>query len=171
MKNITILAGALALIVTSCGDTQTEKSAAPPESMVKKEAEAVNADVPKKEVSVTIKANDQMKFDLTEIKVPVNSKVTLTLVNEGKLPREAMGHNFVLLKKGTDVADFAMRAIEAGIAKEHIPTGNETIAYTKVTGGGESVTITFDAPAIGSYDFICSFPGHWGMMKGKLVVG
>ena len=171
MKKLTLIVGVLALVVTSCGDTQKEKPATAPESMVKKEAEAAKPDVPAEEVTVTIKANDQMKYDLTEIKVPVNSKVTLTLVNEGKMPKEAMGHNFVLLKKGTDVADFAMRAIEAGIAKEHIPSGTETIAYTKLTSGGESVTITFDAPAKGSYDFICSFPGHWGMMKGKLVVG
>jgi azurin len=37
-------------------------------------------------------------------------------------------------------------------------------------GGGETTTIAFTAPAAGTYDYICSFPGHYGMMKGKLIV-
>lgn len=128
------------------------------------------AATPKQDVAITLKANDQMKYDLSEIRVPANSAVTLTLVNEGVMPKEAMGHNFVLLAQGTDVADYGLRAIEAGIASDHIPSGSETIANTKLIGGGESVTITFDAPTSGTYDFICSFPGHYGLMKGKFIV-
>ncbi|MEM6771051.1 MAG: plastocyanin/azurin family copper-binding protein, partial [Bacteroidota bacterium] len=26
------------------------------------------------------------------------------------------------------------------------------------------------APAAGEYDFICTFPGHYGVMKGKFIV-
>jgi len=170
MKKVSLMLGAIAMMAIACGEKKADTQSAPPASMVK-EAEASKESATKEQVAVTIKSNDQMKYDLSEIKVPANSSVTLTLVNEGKMQKEAMGHNFVLLKQGTDVADFAMRAISAGIEKDHIPAGNETIAHTGLTGGGESVTITFDAPAIGSYDFICSFPGHWGIMKGKLVVG
>lgn len=156
-------------MLVSCADSNNSPTEATPKEPLAAETATV-ASAPKEEVAVTLKANDQMKFDLSEIKVPSNSQVTLTLVNEGVLPKEAMGHNFVLLDKGTDVADYGMRAIQAGIAKEHVPSGNETVAYTKLIGGGESVTITFDAPAIGVYDFICSFPGHYGMMQGKFIV-
>ena len=54
----------------------------------------------------------------------------------------------------------------------HYPytNSNAIIAYTDLIGGGESSTITFDAPDKGIYDFICSFPGHWSIMKGKLIV-
>ena len=37
-------------------------------------------------------------------------------------------------------------------------------------GGGQTTSITFTAPAAGTYDFICSFPGHSGLMKGKFIV-
>ena len=40
----------------------------------------------------------------------------------------------------------------------------------KLIGGGEETTVTFDAPAKGTYDFICSFPGHYALMKGKFIV-
>ena len=44
------------------------------------------------------------------------------------------------------------------------------IAHTDMVGGGESSTITFTAPAAGEYPYICSFPGHFGLMTGKLIV-
>ena len=53
---------------------------------------------------------------------------------------------------------------------EYIADGDDAIAYTKLIGGGESDTIIFDAPLKGSYTYICSFPGHYGVMKGVLVV-
>ena len=55
--------------------------------------------------------------------------------------------------------------------KEYIPDGgNQVIVHTKLIGGGESDTITFDAPEKGTYEFICSFPGHYMSMKGKLII-
>ncbi len=169
MKKTLIVLGLVSVVAVSCSDQGNQQTAEAPVTTT--EAQPAQPAEPKEEVTVVIKANDQMKFDLSEIRVPANSAVTLTLVNEGELPKAAMGHNFVLLAKGTDVADYALRAIQAGIAKEHIPSGTETIAYTKLLGGGESETITFDAPPAGEYDFICSFPGHYGMMKGKFIVG
>ncbi|MGD1893724.1 MAG: plastocyanin/azurin family copper-binding protein [Cyclobacteriaceae bacterium] len=44
------------------------------------------------------------------------------------------------------------------------------IVHTKFIGGGESDTITFEAPSPGTYDYICSFPGHYALMQGKLIV-
>jgi len=42
--------------------------------------------------------------------------------------------------------------------------------YTRMLGGGESDTITFDAPEPGTYIFICSFPGHYQLMMGEFIV-
>ena len=44
------------------------------------------------------------------------------------------------------------------------------IAYTKLIGGGESVTISFQAPSQGIYNFICTFPAHYQLMRGQLIV-
>ena len=122
-----------------------------------------------KEIEIVLSSNDNMLFDKQIIYVSSRQKITLTLNHNGKLDKKIMGHNFVLLKAGVDVVDFATRALEAR-DNEYIPEGDEIIAYTKLIGGGESDTITFDAPTKGSYNYICSFPGHYGIMKGILVV-
>jgi azurin len=110
-----------------------------------------------------------MKFDKDEIRVKAGSTVELTLNHIGSLPIEAMGHNFVLLGNGVDMAAFASKAVKAK-ENDYIPEGFEIIAHTKMIGGGESTKITFEAPAAGTYDFICSFPGHYAMMRGKFIV-
>jgi azurin len=88
----------------------------------------------------------------------------------GQLPVEAMGHNFVLLKQGTDLASFATKAVEYP-DNGYIPEGTDkVIAQTEMIGGGEVTSVTFEAPAAGTYDFICSFPGHYIQMQGKFIV-
>ena len=46
---------------------------------------------------------------------------------------------------------------------------SDVIAHTKLLGPGESDEITFKVPDAGVYDFICTFPGHFGTMRGKIV--
>lgn len=122
-------------------------------------------------VEVSISGNDAMQFDLKEIKVKAGQTVKLTLVHSGKLPKEAMGHNFVLLQKGTDMAAFAMASMGAADAGYVAASeASKVIAHTNVIGGGESTTIEFPAPAAGTYDFLCSFPGHYAVMQGKFIV-
>lgn len=119
---------------------------------------------------ITIESNDQMKYNVSQIKVKAGQSVTLTLKHVGKMPIQAMGHNLVILQKGTDVPTFVRLASNAK-ASGYVPTGSKSvIAATKLVGGGQSTTITFTAPAKGTYDFICTFPGHFSMMKGKLIV-
>lgn len=120
-------------------------------------------------VEIVIEGSDQMRFDLSEITVKEGETIVLTLKHVGKLPKAAMGHNWVLLAEGTDVKEFATQAIRARDT-EYIPESDQIIAYTALIGGGEVTTIEFTAPAAGEYDFICSFPGHYALMKGKLIV-
>lgn len=120
-------------------------------------------------VEIVIEGNDQMKFNLSEIKVNAGDTVVLTLKHVGKLPKAAMGHNWVLLTKGTEVGTFAGKAMRAR-ETDYIPEGDEIIVHTALIGGGEETTVEFVVPAKGEYDFICSFPGHFSLMKGKFIV-
>ena len=122
-----------------------------------------------KEIKIILNSDDLMRFDKNMLLVQSGQKITLTLNHTGKMDKLIMGHNFVLLKKDVDVMAFAEKAVLAK-NNEYIPEGDEIIVYTKLLGGGESDTITFDAPEKGYYTFLCTFPGHWGLMKGKLVV-
>ena len=49
----------------------------------------------KADQTVTISGNDMMKFDLATFEVKAGSKVKITLKHTGKIPKIAMGHNFV----------------------------------------------------------------------------
>ena len=120
---------------------------------------------------LSISGDDAMKFNKSELKVKAGQTVKLTLTHSGTLPKNAMGHNFVLLAQGVDVNEFGTSAMGA-VETEYIPAGSEDkiIANTKLIGGGESVTIEFEAPAAGTYDFMCTFPGHFALMKGKFIV-
>lgn len=121
-------------------------------------------------VEITITGDDQMKFNMAEMKVKAGQTVRLTLKHSGKMDKNVMGHNWVLLTNGANVAEFGALA-SAAKATDFIPEGSDkVIAHTKLLGGGESDTIEFVAPAAGTYDFICSFPGHYALMKGKFIV-
>lgn len=117
---------------------------------------------------IRLQGTDQMRYSATRLEAPAG-KVTIELKNVGLLPKEAMGHNLVILKPGTDVMAFAMKAIAAK-ATEYVPAGAaEVLAHSKLLGPGESATVEVELAA-GTYPFVCTFPGHVGLMNGQLVV-
>ena len=122
---------------------------------------------------VTITGNDTMQFDKREFTVKSGEKVELEFKNIGKLPKIAMGHNLVILKKGISSLKFGQKVMSLGAsATNALPEGSmeDVIAATKLLGPGENETLTFTAPEPGDYQFVCSFPGHFAMMRGIMVV-
>lgn len=170
MKKVKLFIATVASVVLlgSCAGDKKPKTEVNSNDGVKTE---VQKEAKNEAYRVVVTGNDLMKFNRSKITVNAGQKVELTLKHIGKMPLEAMGHNLVILKKGTDVATFAENAITAK-DNGYIPVGTtDVIVHTKMLGGGESDTITFTAPTEkGEYDFICSFPGHYGMMRGKFVV-
>lgn len=128
-----------------------------------------------KTCALTIASNDQMQFDQPELKVAADcTTVELTLKHTGQLPATAMGHNWVLTETAA-MRSVALAGMNAGVAANYVKPGDErVIAATPVIGGGASTKISFSAAKLtkgGDYSFFCSFPGHWSVMKGKLVFG
>lgn len=162
------LMSAAALFLGSCGSEPKESENATKTTAT--EETATSSDE-KPVVELSIEGNDQMKFNLDKLEVPAGSKVKLTMKNAGKLPKEAMGHNWVLLEAGVDVANYATAAVAAKDS-DYQPADRyaDVIAATKVLGPGEEETIEFDAPVAGTYKFICSFPGHFAFMQGDFIV-
>lgn len=166
MRKLGLFAIAALFAFTAC-NSSTEKS----ETSSQDTLSEVAAPAPvEKEISITINAGDDMIYDLAEIKVKAGQTVKLTLNHTGKLPKESMGHNWTLLAQGTIVSDFAAKAMLAKDSDYNPAGATEVIVHTKLVGGGQSDTITFSAPAKGIYEFICTFPGHVGMMKGTFYV-
>jgi azurin len=110
---------------------------------------------------------------LESITVQPGQEITIELTTQSQLPKTAMAHNWVLLTMDADPAAFAKAAIQAK-ENEYIPQDltDSIIAHTGLAGGGETVSVTFTAPeTTGEYDYICSFPAHYGAgMAGKLIV-
>ncbi len=163
-----------ALFFASCGgnDTKTESSSTETTPATTDTTAATpEAATTGNEAVVTLNAGDDMKYDQTAITVKEGQTVKLTLNHTGKAPKTAMGHNFILLAQGVNLEEFDKAALTAS-ATDYIPQGKESdiIAHTKLIGGGESDTIEFPAPAKGTYQFLCSFPGHSAMMKGTFTV-
>lgn len=121
---------------------------------------------------IDITADDTMKFNVTEIRAKPGEALRVTLKNKGQMPKQVMAHNWVLVKPMSD-ADLTAFGIKASsVAPDYLPGDRSSvIAHTKLLGGGESDTLEFSAPAAaGEYPFICTFPGHFALMKGKLIV-
>ncbi|KIV74523.1 MULTISPECIES: azurin [Pseudomonadaceae] len=126
------------------------------------------------ECSVDVEATDQMTFNTKEIKVSKSCKsFTVNLKHVGKLPKNVMGHNWVLTKTA-DAQPVATEGMAAGVDKDYLKADDaRIIAHTKLIGGGESASVSFDVSKLAageSYEFFCSFPGHVAMMKGNLAL-
>jgi len=122
-----------------------------------------------------ISGTDQMQYDKKELAVAADcTQVELTLHHTGKLPAQAMGHNWVLAKTA-DMAGVANDGATASVADNHIKKGDaRVIAHTKIVGGGQSDTITFPTSSLKkgeAYSYFCTFPGHWAIMKGTFKFG
>ncbi|BET67281.1 plastocyanin/azurin family copper-binding protein [Opitutales bacterium ASA1] len=155
---------ACAALLAGCG--KSEPSSAPATSA----ASSVAADGVR---VLELTGNDQMKFNVTQLEAAAGETVRLVLRNVGSLPKAAMGHNVVVLKKGVDPMEFSIAAAAAA-ATEYFPTARsgDTIAHTRLIGPKEKAEVTFTVPTEpGEYPYICTFPGHTAAgMRGVLIV-
>ncbi len=171
MKSIKFLFTGLlmATLLFNCGGDKKKEE--PEEKMTlggsKTEEKKVDSNV----AELVLVGDDMMKFNTNELKVKAGQKVKLTLRHKGKMDVNVMGHNFVLLNQGVDLMAFGTKAAIARDTK-YIPADSKAdiIVHTELIGGGQTTSIEFDAPAAGTYDFLCSFPGHYALMKGKFIV-
>lgn len=126
------------------------------------------------ECKVDVDSTDQMSFNTKEITIDKSCKTfTVNLTHSGSLPKNVMGHNWVL-SKTADMAGITTDGMAAGIDKNYLKEGDtRVIAHTKIIGAGEKDSVTFDVSKLTageSYQFFCSFPGHNSMMKGAVVL-
>jgi len=122
-----------------------------------------------------ISGNDLMQFDKPQLSAPATCKeITVTLQHTGKLPREAMGHNWVLVN-AADLAAVATAGMGAGLANNYVaPDDKRVLAHTKTIGGGETTSVTFRTSILkkgGAYEYLCTFPGHNALMHGIFKFG
>ena len=168
MKNVILFIFSILLIISCGSGEKKEKKEKFKYERTKEVLKKIPIDNPN-DSKVILNSFDNMIYDKNKIEVNIGKNIVLTLNHKGKVSKEFMGHNFVLLKKGVNVDEYAKKAVLAK-SNDYIPNSDEAIAYTKMLGGGESTTISFLAPEAGTYNYICTFPGHYMMMRGELIV-
>jgi azurin len=123
--------------------------------------------------TIELVGTEDMKFSLTNLTAKPGEQLRVRLTVKGAMPKIAMAHNFVLLKKGVKEVDFINASMKAS-ATAYIPADmkDQVIANTGLAGAGETVEVTFKVPAApGAYPFLCTFPGHaQAGMRGTLTV-
>jgi azurin len=124
-------------------------------------------------INIHAGAGNTMTFDVTRITAAPGESIKVVLTNAGTLPKTVMGHNWVLLKAGSDPVAFAAAGsseVEAGYIPAKLK--DQIVAFIALLGPGETGEVTFNAPTQpGEYPFLCAFPAHCLVgMKGVLVV-
>lgn len=120
--------------------------------------------------AVRIETATGMQFATKRFSVKAGERISLTLVNPDTMP-----HNLAITKPGSlaRVGEGVnrMAAQPDGGAKRYIPPGDDVLVFTDIIDPGKFSTIHFTAPAErGEYPYLCTFPGHWQIMNGVMVV-
>ena len=113
---------------------------------------------------------NQMQFAPRELRVKAGQPVRIVFENPDSMP-----HNLVLVALGADeevgvLADH-MASDPTSLAKHFVPASSKVLHATPLVNPGARAELAFTAPSQpGRYPYICTFPGHWRIMRGVLIV-
>ena len=114
---------------------------------------------------------ERMLFDVTRFEVAPGQPVRIEFTNP-----DATAHNIVIVAPGAD-AEVGMAATE--MAKDprevkrgqYVPKSTKVLFHTGMVPPDSTEALRFTAPKkTGEYPYICTFPGHWVIMRGVMVV-
>lgn len=106
-----------------------------------------------------------LSYDITRINAKAGTELTLRYINSSEMP-----HNIILVKDESDIYPVGIGGLQA-MDTDYVPMEMEDrmLAWTSLARPGETVYVTFSVPDPGSYPYICTYPGHFTMMQGRLV--
>ena len=109
---------------------------------------------------------DALQFSAADMFATAGGEVSVTFTNSSSVN----SHNWALVENGTKDAVSA-DGTGAGPGNNWLPVDDSrVIGNTMVLSPGQSDTATFTAPAAGTYQFVCTFPGHNFTMFGDFIV-
>jgi len=111
-----------------------------------------------------------MQYDIKEIKAKPGEILEITLKNT-----DTMQHNLLIMMPGkmseVGVAADKMGDTPEGKACQFVPDMPSVLAVMGLIDPGKSGSLFYVVPQKpGTYQYVCTFPGHWRMMNGKLKV-
>ncbi|MDX1965646.1 MAG: plastocyanin/azurin family copper-binding protein, partial [Planctomycetaceae bacterium] len=119
---------------------------------------------------VVIEAGKNLTYATRSFTAAPGEALRLTLKNPDVVP-----HNWALLKPGSlqRVGELTNRLVAdpEAAARHYIPRTEDVLVYSDVVSPQDEFTIWFKAPEKpGRYPYLCTFPGHWMVMNGELIV-
>lgn len=163
-----LLVGILGVFLAACGGGESpESDASASESSESTTEQSGDFD---REITLQPEGN-QMRFAETELTVEAGETVRLVFDNVAESP--SMVHNVLILNTNDEdvVERVGTAGQSAGESEGYVPDDDAIIAHTPLAQPGETVEVTFTAPEeSGEYTYVCTYPGHWSMMQGTLVV-
>ena len=112
----------------------------------------------------------KMKYSVKQFTVKSGGLVEIHFSN-----KDVMRHNLLIIAPGSlelvgKKADI-MATKPDGVKKEWVPEIPEVLFHTPLVSVGEKYILKFTAPIKkGKYPFVCTFPAHWRMMNGEMIV-
>ncbi len=113
---------------------------------------------------------ERMMYTKTNFTVKAGQPVKLIFSNP-----DATQHNLVIALPGSaeelGMAGNEMAKDPKGLAKGFIPKSKKILHHSKLLDPDTSEVLRFNAPKKkGVYPYLCTFPGHWIIMKGEMLV-
>ncbi len=114
--------------------------------------------------------SQKMAFDKKLLYAKAGQTIELVLNNKDEMP-----HNVVVIQPGTldafgEMVDSFLKkpgAAEAG----YVPNSRYVLGVVDMLDPAESASVIIQLPdEPGRYPFVCTFPGHWRMMQGEIIV-
>ena len=170
MKRLSLAVIAMTFFAACSGPAEEPSEAT--ESQAEEQKEAVEAieEAPKAvtlNLSTTGETMTEMAYEPNRLTAPAGADVTIIL--ENKATAAAMIHNAVIIEAGKQ-SEVAEDGLAAGPDNAYVGESEFIIAATPLANPGETVELTFTAPSEpGTYQFICTYPGHTAM-KGILMI-
>jgi azurin len=123
------------------------------------------------QVFVVNTVREQMRYDTPRLVVEAGKPFQVIFQNQDFMP-----HNFCVVKPGTraTIGKITATMTPDQLDRQHrpyVPANPDILAATNLIAPGQSQTLKLTAPtAEGNYEYMCTFPGHWELMWGTLVV-
>ncbi len=113
---------------------------------------------------------ERIMFTKTKFTVKAGQPVKIIFTNP-----DATQHNLVIVEPGAleevGMAGNEMAKDPGGLAKGFIPENDKILHHTKLIDPDSGEVLRFKAPEKpGIYPYLCTFPGHWIIMKGVMIV-
>ncbi len=120
--------------------------------------------------AIVLDTGKNLTFKDAVIKVKAGEAIKFTLRNPDVVP-----HNWALTRPGklqaVGEASNALIADPDAYLRHYVPQTDDVLFYTDIVEAGERTTISFEAPKKpGRYPYLCTFPGHWTVMNGVMIV-